>query len=117
MTLRACPVPGCGRLTTGGPCQTHLAQRRRARPPDTGRYAHQTERTRQLAELERLGPQPCPRCGDLMYPDRPDQLDLDHLALPRALGNVGPGDKLAHATCNRSAGGRLSAALRLGDDT
>ncbi len=33
-------------------------------------------------------------------------LDLDH-SLPVVLGNRGPGDRMAHATCNRSEGGRL----------
>lgn len=52
---------------------------------------------------------PCPYCEKPMWPA--DKLDLDHV-VPRALGGAGGGVRWAHASCNRSAGGRLGNALR-----
>jgi len=52
----------------------------------------------------------CAMCGLLMSKDQ--ALDLDH-SLPRALGGT-HGDRIVHASCNRSAGARLQQALRNG---
>lgn len=52
----------------------------------------------------------CPLCGMTMYEDQP--LDLDH-SVPVALGGgATPGDRIAHASCNRSAGATLGNQLR-----
>lgn len=52
----------------------------------------------------------CPLCGATMWP--PDwMLDLDHKT-PIALGGSGPGGRIVHAKCNRSAGARLGNLLR-----
>jgi hypothetical protein len=52
----------------------------------------------------------CPLCGLTMYED--EALDLDH-STPVALGGgAQPGDRIAHASCNRSAGATLGNQLR-----
>lgn len=53
---------------------------------------------------------PCPRCGRLMLHGQ--ELDLDHVELPRALGGRPGTGRMAHRHCNRSAGARLGNALR-----
>lgn len=108
--MRVCPVPGCPTLTTGGRCQACRAELRRTRPPVPNQHQHQQRRRVLLATAYGT---PCPYCGTTMEPGQP--LDLDH-ANPVALGNVGPGDRMAHASCNRAHGGRLSGQLRRGDD-
>lgn len=62
--------------------------------------AHRKLRQRHLAELKRNPGQPCPRCGQPMFPDQ--DLDLDHTD-DRA-GYQG----LAHLPCNRAAGARTA---------
>lgn len=63
-------------------------------------YTHQRRR-RQLLPLA-YGT-PCPICGNLMV--KGQALDLDH-TLPRSRGGV-HGDRITHATCNRSRGNRI----------
>jgi len=70
-------------------------------------YTHQAHKKKLLAAL-RPG-QPCPRCGEPMWPHQP--LDRDHTT-PRALGGKDSRGVLSHAHCNRSAGARLGNRLR-----
>lgn len=53
----------------------------------------------------------CPICGRPML--RGQALDLDH-SVPVAYGNTGAGDRITHASCNRSAGATLGNRLRGG---
>jgi len=68
-------------------------------------YAHQQKAT----QLKRaaLG-QPCPICGGPMLAGH--QLDLDHTD-PQAKALGLPGDRVTHATCNRSEGGTRGAHI------
>jgi hypothetical protein len=68
---------------------------------------HQTVRKVLLAALEPGAP--CPRCGRPMLPGQ--QLDLDHL-IARVIGHGQGPRAMAHAYCNRQAGGRLGNARR-----
>jgi hypothetical protein len=52
---------------------------------------------------------PCPRCGLLML--RGQELDLGHTE-DLALNPAAKGDRIEHADCNRSAGGRLGHERR-----
>lgn len=65
-------------------------------------WSHQRARAHALATLH--DGDPCPRCGGPMY--RGQALDLDH-ADDRASYHG-----LAHATCNRRAGGQAKAQRR-----
>lgn len=67
------------------------------------------QKARRAALKAHRGGDPCGHCGHPMYVDQ--GLDLDH-QVPRALGGEHGPRHLAHAWCNRSAGGRLSGALR-----
>ena len=69
--------------------------------------AHQADRKRLLAQ-HRDG-DPCWRCGQPMY--KTQELDRDHV-VDRALGGTDGPAVLAHASCNRSAGARLSNQIR-----
>jgi hypothetical protein len=64
---------------------------------------HQADKKR-LKALHRDG-DPCWRCGQPMY--KWQDLDRDHI-VDRALGGANGPAVLAHASCNRSAGARLS---------
>lgn len=70
---------------------------------------HQKARARALRELQ--DGEPCPFCGGPMFPEQ--ELDYDH-AVPLAVGGARGDRRLSHASCNRSAGGKLRAALRNG---
>lgn len=70
---------------------------------------HRKARARALAELE--PGTPCPFCREPMFAAQ--QLDYDHLVPVAEGGKDGP-RRLAHASCNRSAGGRLGAAVTNG---
>lgn len=72
--------------------------------------AHQRLREHLLRQLRRAGSLPCPRCPQLMYPWQ--ELDLDHDQLPRALGGRPGEGRLAHRSCNRSAGAQLGNVIR-----
>jgi hypothetical protein len=67
-------------------------------------WSHQRARE---AALRALHPgTPCPYCLLPMWPGVQD-LDLDHL-IPRSAGGAGGPVRLAHASCNRRHGQRLS---------
>lgn len=103
MAKRKCTVAGCPELIDRGQsrCTKHERAARRQRSDPPGRHQHRRVR----AELLPLAyGQACPLCHQPMLPGQP--LDLDHTT-PRAEGNTGPGDRMAHATCNRSSGGLL----------
>lgn len=51
----------------------------------------------------------CPLCPHLML--RGQALDLDH-STPLAVDPTSKGDRIVHATCNRSVGGRLARTAR-----
>lgn len=73
----------------------------------TNRYK-QAQRRKQLLPYA-IGTD-CPLCGLPMYEGQ--SLDLDH-SVPVALGGgAEPGDRMAHASCNRSAGATLGNRLR-----
>lgn len=102
MTLRVCPQPGCGTLTTGGPCSDHAKAADRARGPRQARgydRAHDAERRRWQAELA-IRPIQCARCGQPINPGEP--FDLGHT--DDRTGWTGP----EHPRCNRAAGGRAA---------
>lgn len=69
-------------------------------------WAHHKRRKAALAAL--VDGTPCPFCQEPML--KTQALDLDH-SLPRALGGT-VGDRLAHASCNRAAGARMTNAIR-----
>lgn len=69
-------------------------------------WEHQQARA---AALPKAWDTPCPYCGKLML--RGQNLDLDH-QVARALGGHHGPRRMAHAHCNRSAGGKLGAQLR-----
>jgi hypothetical protein len=74
-------------------------------------WDHQEDRARQLAELRANPGQPCPRCGQSMYPDQ--RLDLGHRDDLATYGTDHPSPRrLEHARCNRRAGQALGAARR-----
>jgi hypothetical protein len=70
-------------------------------------YKHMADRKR-LLELHCDG-DPCWRCGQPMY--KSQELDRDHV-VDRVLGGTDGPAVLAHASCNRSAGARLSNQVR-----
>lgn len=71
-------------------------------------WAHRKRRAAALEALEEG--EPCPLCNQPMYSWQ--VLDLDH-ATPRVLGGDGRFDsRLAHGSCNRSAGASLGNRLR-----
>ena len=82
---------------------------------------HQRDRADWDAELVATGPRPCPRCELPVYPDHLAHLNIDGRKFDLghqvdvALGGDGP--KIPeHATCNRAAGGRLTAIRRQLDE-
>lgn len=102
MTLRVCPKPGCGTLTTGGPCNAHAKADDHARGTRQARgydQAHDAERRRWQAELA-IRPVACARCDQPIHPGEP--FDLGHTDDRTAW--TGP----EHQRCNRAAGGRAS---------
>ena len=54
----------------------------------------------------------CPRCGKPMLAT--DDLDLGH-SVDHAIDKHALGDRIEHANCNRSAGGRLGYELKLAE--
>lgn len=71
--------------------------------------AYDWEHQKRRAELLPLAyGTPCPRCGKVMLEG--DDLDLGHstdlIIDPHAIG-----DRIEHASCNRSAGAKLKARL------
>lgn len=102
MSLRVCPVPGCGTLTPGGRCPTHAAEYEQKRGTRQQRgYTAEHDRLRaQLAPLVAQGRAICHRCRKPIDPAEP--WDLGHNDDRTAW--TGP----EHAACNRSAGGRAA---------
>ena len=66
-------------------------------------------RQRRVKLLKRAYGSACPMCGLTMGRDQP--LDLDH-STPVAVGGSGAGDRIVHASCNRSAGAHLRERLK-----
>lgn len=69
---------------------------------------HRHQQARKRALRAHQDGAPCPFCGEGMF--RTQDLDLDH-SVPRALGGT-KGDRLAHRSCNRSAGARMGNRMR-----
>ena len=92
--------------------QRRLQRARDARRPSRSEAGydaeHTRERKRQLADLERNWPQPCPICGRAMAVGM--ALDLDH-AVPLAMGGGPTWRQLTHAHCNRSKGVKTRTRL------
>lgn len=65
-------------------------------------------RRRRAALLPYAYGRPCPMCDEVML--RSQRLDLDH-STPLVLGGT-QGDRIVHASCNRSAGASLGNRLR-----
>jgi 5-methylcytosine-specific restriction endonuclease McrA len=87
-----------------------MAYRRRPRGTTTERglgWDHVKDKRRLMA-AHRDG-DPCWRCGRPMY--KWQRLERDHVT-PRALGGMDGPAVLAHAYCNRSAGGKLASRRR-----
>lgn len=61
-------------------------------------------RKRRARLLPKAWGKACPLCGFVMLEEQ--ALDLDH-SVPLALGGT-VGDRIVHAFCNRSAGGKLA---------
>jgi hypothetical protein len=78
----------------------------RARTTRTYTTAQRKTRARLLPRAYHTA---CPICAMTMLPGQ--ALDLDH-TLPVVLGGTGAGDRITHATCNRSTGATLGNLLR-----
>jgi hypothetical protein len=99
-SLRACSVPGCPELTTGGKCTAHRRAAYRAadalRPSSSERgydHDHQLLRKREDRRVQ-AGGVLCARCGLLIVPGSPWDLDHDDADRSRYLGP-------SHEACNR----------------
>jgi hypothetical protein len=101
------PTPG-----VKTPRQRQLQRARDARRPNRTERGygaeHVRERQRQLADLERNGPRPCPLCGRAMSAGM--ALDLDHV-VSLAVGGDPKWRQLTHARCNRQKGIRTKTRL------
>lgn len=79
--------------------------------PDSERYpygaGHRKARTKALGQLQEG--EPCPFCSRPMYLDQ--DLDFDHM-VPLVEGGAQGPRRLAHASCNRSAGAKLGNRRR-----
>lgn len=114
---RACPTPGCPQMVHGpGRCTTCAkeAERKRGTAHQRGYDArHRSAKERLLADLRRdlaagRPPWTCARCEQPMTPEQ----DLQHGHSRDRVTNPGlRADRLEHAHCNLSAGGRLGAAI------
>jgi hypothetical protein len=114
---RVCSTPTCPTMVEGGtrcPVCVAAAEERRGNATQRGYDSqHKATRARLLAALARAErahkpAPPCPRCGLGMTTDQ--ELQAGH-TLDRALHPGSKADRLEHATCNLSAGGRLGAAI------
>lgn len=102
--MRVCATPGCPTLTTDTYCPACATKRDRERGSRQQRgydRAHEHERARLLPLA--YG-QPCPHCGERMWPH--DELHLDHTE--DRIGYVG----IVHARCNTSDAARRGNATR-----
>jgi hypothetical protein len=68
--------------------------------------AHRRARARLLPQAYNTD---CPLCERIML--RGQELDLDH-SVPYVINPGSAGDRIVHAQCNRSAGGRLGNERR-----
>jgi len=99
--VKVCAEPGCPVLIDrGSRCVAHGGGTTTQRG-----YGHEHQRTRSLLLPFAIG-QPCPRCGETMLEHEP--LDLDH-STPLAEDRGSVGDRIVHASCNRSAGALAAA--------
>lgn len=71
-------------------------------------YGSQHQRTRRLL-LPAAYNTPCALCGELMV--RGQDLHLDH-SQALAVNATSKGDRIVHAWCNTSAGGRLGRSMQ-----
>lgn len=116
MSSRVCPCLGCSAhdgkcptLTTGGRCAPCSAALDRARGTARERgYDSDHERLRRQLVPKAIG-EPCPRCGHLML--KGQDLDLGH-SKDRSLHPNARADRVEHANCNRSAGGKLGRRMQ-----
>lgn len=94
----------CGVLTEGNRCRVHQRAYEQGRRPVPGARARGYD-SQHDATRARLLPlaygKPCPRCGEPMLRDQ--DLDLGH-TVARSVDPTSRGDRIEHATCNRSAG-------------
>jgi hypothetical protein len=105
------PCLDCGVLTRDTRCavcqRIWMRPRNRRRDARRGSPAQRSYGKTHKATRDALLPlaygRPCPRCGELMLPGQP--LDLGHSDGRRKKIGL-PGDRIEHAVCNRSAGGR-----------
>jgi hypothetical protein len=97
--------PGMG--ASAYPGENHMARYRGTTEQRGLGHKHRIDRERLLA-LHKDG-DPCWRCGQPMY--KWQDLDRDHV-VDRALGGTDGPAVLSHASCNRSAGARLSNQIR-----
>jgi len=114
---RACPTPGCPQMVHGpGRCATcaREAEQRRGSAYRRGYdKAHNDTRAKLIAELARdiARGRPawtCARCEQPMTPEQ--ELQAGHTR-DRYFDPTARADRLEHAHCNTSAGGRLGAAI------
>jgi hypothetical protein len=100
--VKVCAVPGCPTLTAGRRCTAHQAEAERARGTRQQRgygAQHDVERRAWMPRVL-AGDVLCSRCGLLILPTEPWQLDhTDDRASYR-----GP----SHPLCNAAAGGRAA---------
>ena len=94
--------PGCGvvvntrgRCVTCGPARKSLTTTQRGYDSD-----HRRRRSVMVADAVGL---PCALCGNLMQ--HGEALDLDH-SVPLSVDAMSKGDRVVHASCNRSRGNR-----------
>lgn len=79
-------------------------------PSNTSKYGYGWAHRRLRAKLlPKAYGKPCPFCHQPML--RGQDLDLDH-PIARALGGQAGPRRMAHASCNRSAGSQLGHQLR-----
>jgi 5-methylcytosine-specific restriction endonuclease McrA len=101
-----CGRAGCLTPVIGKPyCPEHTAEAQR-RPNTTARGLGAEHQARRAEMLPHAYGQPCAYCGGLMLPGQ--ALHADH-SKPRALNPGSVADRITHARCNESAGGRMNA--------
>lgn len=101
--MRVCAKPGCPELTRGRRCATHEREAEEARGTRQQRgYDREHELTR-AALLPLAYGTLCPLCDEYMYPHQ--ALHLDH-SIPLSVDTTSKGDRITHAACNLSRGGR-----------
>lgn len=102
--LRVCAKPGCPRVTASTYCGSHTTL---VTTTQRGLGADHQRRRAQLLPAA-IGTA-CPLCEKTMTADQ--ALDLDH-STARAIDATSVGDRIVHASCNRSAGARLGNEIQ-----